>query len=75
MQMRFALRADMPSPDPSLTKAVQDMIDDYHTASHICLTLVAGSGTFPWTMEGSYLEQARHHLETVKTILYADMTP
>lgn len=30
------LQADLPTPDPDLTIALQDMIDDAHTAAHIC---------------------------------------
>lgn len=57
-----SLEAKMPTPDPELTAEVRSMIEDFHAASHMCLSAAAGSlnnysGEFQ-----SYLEQARNQM-------------
>ncbi len=68
------LQADLPTPDPALTAALQSEIDDIHTAMHICMSLGPNSTQADLEQADSYMQQAENHMKTVNAILAADLS-
>jgi hypothetical protein len=69
------LQADMPTPNPALTIAVQEMIDDIHTAAHICMSFGPTSSVDDINQFRSYLAHAGAHLQTATKIMKRDGLP
>ena len=69
------LQADLPTPDPDLTIAVQDMIDDAQTAAHICISIGPTSSTDEINQLRSYFAHAGAHLQTANEIMKRDGLP
>ncbi len=67
-----ALQADMPSPDPNLTRALQAAIDDFDTASHNCLSASQGGGEAAAQQFLSSLADADQHLKEAFDILQSE---
>ena len=69
------LQADLPTPDPNLTIAIQDMIDDVHTAVHICTSFGPTSSTGEIDQLRLYFAHAGAHLQTATKIMKRDGLP
>lgn len=67
------LKADLPSPDPKLTDAVQSMIDDFDKGSHVCMNLSLSSTEDDVLAYKSYMDQAMAHLDEAKSIRDHDL--
>ena len=61
-----SLEAKMPTPDPDLTAEVRSMIEDFHEASHMCLSAAAGSMNNYSGEFRSYLEQAEMQMQAAQ---------
>lgn len=63
------LQSHLPSPDAELTAEIHAAIEDYHSAAHMCLAVVAGS---PVNYDGEFLSsmaQADKHLRAARGII------
>ncbi len=67
-----ALQADMPTPDPNLTKALQAAIDDYDTSAHYCISASHGGTDQQAQQFVSSLADANKHLSDAFNILAAE---
>lgn len=73
-ELTINLQADLPTPDPALTSAVQSEIDDVHTAMHICMSLGPSSTSADLERADSFMQQATNHMKTVNAILATDLS-
>jgi hypothetical protein len=61
-----ALQSKMPTPDAMLTAEVHSMIEDFHRASHLCMSEMRGSSN-DWAGEyKSYVEQALRQMHAAQ---------
>lgn len=63
------LQSHLPSPNSELTAELHAAIEDYHSAAHMCLAVVAGS---PVNYDGEFLSsmaQADKHLSAARDII------
>ncbi len=67
------LKADMPSPEPRLTEAINSMIDDFDKGMHICTNLPDNPTTTQIAQFESYIDESLAHLETAKSIRDEDL--
>jgi hypothetical protein len=67
------LKADLPSPDPKLTDAVNSMIDDFDRGMHTCMNLPDYPTAEQVAEFESYIDKSQAHFETVKSIRDADL--
>jgi hypothetical protein len=67
------LQADLPSPDPAVTAAIQSMIDDINTAAHACMTFTTTMNPADADAYQNYLDQAMTHLQTGLDIVNRDL--
>ncbi|MCV7231129.1 hypothetical protein [Mycobacterium branderi] len=68
------LKSHLPSPDAELTAELHAAIEDYHSAAHLCLAVVAGS---PVNYDGEFLSsmaQADKHLRAARNIIKRILT-
>ena len=68
------LQAQLPTPDPDVTSELRAAADDAHGASHMCLSVAAGSinnygGEFPVDVE-----QAEKHLMAAQELINKALT-
>ncbi|WP_123024417.1 hypothetical protein [Mycolicibacterium stellerae] len=63
------LQAHLPSPDPDLTAEIAAAIQDIHNASHMCLSVIAGSMNSYGGEFSSDLQQGEKHLEAALDII------
>jgi hypothetical protein len=63
------LQAHLPSPDPDLTAEIAAAIQDIHNASHMCLSVIAGSMNSYGGEFSSNLQQGEKHLEAASKII------
>lgn len=61
-----SLKAKMPTPNAELTAQIQSMIEDFHSASHMCLSAAAGSTNNYYGEFRSYLEQAQNQMNAAE---------
>ena len=73
-ELTINLQADLPTPDPALTSALQSEIDDVNTAMHICMSLGPNSTSADLEQADSFMQQAIDHITTVNDILAADLS-
>lgn len=73
-EQTVGLQAHLPTPDPALTTALQNEINDFHTAMHLCMTL--GPNTTPEDLErtDAFVHQAIEDLRAVNDILVDDLS-
>jgi flagellar hook-basal body complex protein FliE len=63
------LRSHLPTPDAELTAELHAAIEDFHSAAHMCLAVVAGS---PQNYDGEFLSsmaQANRHMSAAEDII------
>lgn len=63
------LKAHSPTPEPDLTAELNAAIEDYHTASHMCLAVAAGSANSYVGEFKSYLDQGDIHMKAAQDII------
>lgn len=73
-EQTVGLQDHLPTPDPALTTALQNQINDFHTAMHMCMSL--GPNTTPADLEraDAYAHQAIEDLRVVNDILVEDLS-
>ncbi|OBH03697.1 hypothetical protein [Mycobacterium sp. E1747] len=73
-EQTIGLQAHLPTPDPALTAALQSEINDFHTATHLCMSL--GPNSTPEDLEraDAFVHQAIEDLRLVNDILVADLS-
>ena len=63
------LRSKMPTPDAMLTAEVQSMIEDFHVASHLCMSEMSGSSN-SWSGEyKAYVDEALRQMHAAQEIV------
>ena len=63
---QVTLRSKMPTPDAMLTAEVQSMIEDFHLASHLCMSEMSGSSN-DWSGEyKSYVDEALRQMHAAQ---------
>jgi hypothetical protein len=63
------MQRHLPSPNPELTAELHAAVEDFHSAAHLCLAVVAGS---PTNYDGEFLSsmaQANHHMRAAQDII------
>lgn len=73
-EQTIGLQAHLPTPDPALTKAVQSEINDFHTATHVCMSLGPTSTPADLDQADSFTQRAIDDLKTVNDILVEDLS-
>lgn len=73
-EQTIGLQAHLPTPDPALTAALQSEIRDFHTATHICMSLGPNSTPADLDQADSFTQQAIDDLKTVNDILVEDLS-
>ena len=64
-----SLQAKMPTPDAELTAQVRAMIEDFHLASHMCLSALSGS-TNQYAFEYlTYVDQALRQMHAAQDLV------
>ena len=67
--LNIDLKADLPSPDPKLTDALNSMLDDFDKGMHLCMNLPANPTKAHIAQMESYMDKSMVHLEDAKSIL------
>ncbi|WP_156669555.1 hypothetical protein [Mycobacterium sp. E3339] len=73
-EQTIGLQAHLPTPDPALTAALQSQINDFHTATHLCMSLGPNSTPEDLDRADSFVHQAIEDLRTVNDILVDDLS-
>ncbi|OCB23617.1 hypothetical protein A5674_24100 [Mycobacterium malmoense] len=73
-EQTVGLQAHLPTPDSALTAALQSEIRDFHTATHICMSLGPNSSPADLDQADSFTQQAIDDLKTVNDILVEDLS-
>jgi len=63
------MQSHLPSPNPALTAELHAAIEDFHSASHLCLATAAGS---PTNYDGeflSFMAQANRHMRAAQDMI------
>ena len=63
------MQSHLPSPDPELTAELHAAVEDFHSAAHLCLAVVAGSQA---AYDGEFLSsmaQANKHMRAAQDII------
>jgi hypothetical protein len=63
------MQSRLPSPNPELTAELHAAVEDFHSAAHLCLAVVAGSRT---DYDGEFLSgmaQANKHMRAAQDII------
>jgi hypothetical protein len=63
------MQSHLPSPNPELTAELHAAVEDFHSAAHLCLAVVAGS---PANYDGEFLSsmaQADKHMRVAQDII------
>lgn len=69
-----SLQSKMPAPDAVLTAHVRAMIEDFHLASHMCLSALSGS-TNEYAFEYmTYVDQAQRQMHAAQDLINTSMT-
>ena len=69
-----SLQGKMPTPDAELTAQVHAMIEDFHLASHMCLSALSGS-TNQYAIEYlTYVDQAQRQMRAALDLVHTSMT-
>jgi hypothetical protein len=69
-----SLQGKMPTPDAELTAHVRAMIEDFHLASHMCLSALSGS-TNQYAFEYlAYVGQAQRQMRAAQDLINMSMT-
>ncbi|MGD1240826.1 hypothetical protein [Mycobacterium seoulense] len=72
-EQTIGLQAHLPTPDPALTKALQSEINDFHTATHLCMSLGPNSTLADLDQADLFTQRAIDDLKTVNDILVEDL--
>ena len=72
-EQTVGLQAHLPTPDPALTRALQAEINDFNTATHICMSLGPNSTPADLDQADSFTQRAIDDLKTVNDILVEDL--
>jgi hypothetical protein len=62
------LKAHLPTPDPELTSELQGMIEDFHSAAHLCMAGAAGSFIQAGDLM-SYLDEAERQMKAAQDMV------
>ncbi|WP_156675033.1 hypothetical protein [Mycobacterium sp. E2989] len=73
-EQTIGLQAHLPTPDPALTAALQSQINDFHTATHLCMSLGPNSTPEDLDRADSFVHQAIEDLRTVNDVLVDDLS-
>ena len=73
-EQTIGLQAHLPTPDPALTKALQSEINDFHTATHICMSLGPNSTPADLDQADAFTQRAIDDLAKVNDILVEDLS-
>ncbi|WP_102418665.1 hypothetical protein [Mycobacterium sp. 4858] len=73
-EQTVGLQAHLPTPDPALTRALQAEINDFHTATHICMSLGPNSTPADLDRADAFTQRAIDDLKTVNDILVEDLS-
>jgi hypothetical protein len=69
-----SLQSKMPTPDAELTAQIRAMIEDFHLASHMCLSALSGS-TNQYAFEYlTYVGQAQRQMRAAQDLINTSMT-
>jgi hypothetical protein len=68
------MQSHLPSPNPELTAELHAAVEDFHSAAHLCLAVVAGS---PANYDGEFfssMSEANRHMRAAQDIINKMLT-